>query len=202
MNFLAEIGKQIVPYLSSIMGELNHAVLVNVIGEISILFLVLSFQMKDRIKILVINFIGAFGWTVYFVLMGDLTSALVGVIGLIRTIIFVFRDKHSWAKSPLWLIFFLAISVVFGVSSFSSWKDIFSISAGILSIVSFYCLSERKLRLISVGCYSCWFANSVSKGYVIALISDVLTLVSVVLALIRYEIKQKNERKKSMKQMI
>jgi hypothetical protein len=187
MNFLSEIGKQIVPYLTSTIGELNHTILVNVIGAISILFLVLSFQMKDRLKILLINFIGALGWTIYFVLMGDLTSALVGFIGLTRTIIFSFREKHAWAKSPLWLIFFLAISIFFGVTSFSTWKDLFSITAGLLSIISFYCLSERKLRLVSVGCYSCWLANSIAKGYVIALISDVLTLASVILALIRYE---------------
>lgn len=190
MNFLAELSNQFTPWITTTLG-VWHTIISYMIGAISIIFLFLSFQMKDRKKILIINAIGSFGWTLYFVFQGDFTSGLIGIVALIRTLIFSMRDKHAWAKSIIWLFVFLGLNVFFTCLSFSSPKDLFSLFAGIMSTISFFMLKERHVRLCSLACYLLWMGNSLSKGYWIALVSDVVTTTSVIIGIIRYNKKQK-----------
>ena len=163
-----------------------HTVISYLIGAISIVFLFISFQMKKRNKILIINAIGSFGWTIFFVLQGDLMCMFTGVIALIRTIIFSFRTNHPWAKSIVWLFVFLGLNVFFSVLSFDSWRDTFPLLASMMSTISFYMIKEKHVRACSFICYLMWMCNSLSKLYWIALASDIITLSSVVISLIRY----------------
>lgn len=190
MRFLAELSTQIKPTLVNSLG-VWHTIISYTIGVISIIFLFLSFQMKDRKKILIVNTLGSFGWICYFLLQGDLVSGFTGSVSIIRTIIFLFRDKHAWAKSIVWLFVFIALTVTFTVMSYNSYKDLFPLCANILATLSFYMIKERNIRFFSLGCYSFWMCNSISKGYWIALVSDTCALVSVIISLIRYN-KQNN----------
>ena len=186
MNFLIELSAKIKPWLIGNLG-VWHTVISYAIGVVSIIFLFLSFQMKDRKKILIINAIGSFGWTIYFVLQGDLMSGLTGTISLIRTIIFSMRDKHAWAKSIVWLFVFLGLNIAFACLTFATWKDVFPLFAGIAATLSFFMLKEKHVRALSLACYGLWMCNSLSKGYWIALASDVITLTSVIIGIIRYK---------------
>ena len=185
MNVLAKISAQIKPWLVANLG-VWHTVISYLIGAISIVFLFLSFQMKNRKKILIINALGSFGWTIYFVLQGDLMSGLVGTVSLIRTIIFSMREKYAWAKSIAWLFVFLALNVGFACLSYVSVNDLFPLLAGCFATLSFFMLKERNVRIFSLACYFLWMCNSLSKGYWIALVSDVVTLTSVIIGIIRF----------------
>jgi hypothetical protein len=190
MGVLLNSFTEAVSYLMVNLG-IWHTIISYAIGAVSIVFLFISFQMKDRKKILIINAIGSFGWTIYFMLQGDLMSGVTGTISLIRTIIFSFRDKHAWAKSIVWLFVFLGLNIAFAIFSFSSWKDIFPLLAGIMMTISFFMIKEKHVRIFSLSCYLLWMCNSLSKGYWIALASDVISLTSVIIGMIRFK-KQNN----------
>ena len=192
MNYLRELSKDLLPMLKDSLG-VWHPILSYGIGIISIIFLFISFQMKDRSKIIVINMIGSLGWTFYFMLQGDLASGLTGAVSLLRTITFLFRTKYKWAKSIVWLFVFLGISAFFTISSYRSWRDIIPLFATTMATLSFYMIKEKNIRMFSIACYSGWLLNSLTKGYWIALVSDVCVLTSVILSLIRYNREKKQE---------
>jgi hypothetical protein len=52
---------------------------------------------------------------------------------------------------------------------------------------------ENKIRKISLFTYSMFVCNSLSKGYVVAFIADITALISVIVSLIRYGKKSKEE---------
>ena len=54
-------------------------------------------------------------------------------------------------------------------------------------------IKEKNIRMFSIACYSGWLLNSLTKGYWIALVSDVCVLTSVILSLIRYNREKKQE---------
>ena len=111
MTFLTDLSKGLLVFLSSL--GVWHTILVNAVGIISIGLLFISYQAKDRYRILMLYIFAAAGWALYFVLQGDLVSALMNVVGIIRSIIFMQRGKHKWAESILWLFGFIAIMTVF-----------------------------------------------------------------------------------------
>ena len=107
MEFLNELSKIIVQGLSSL--GVWYDILVNFFGVIAIILLVMSFQMKSRIKLLLVFILSQSTWIIYFVLQGDLASGIMCTIAIIMSLIFMQREKHKWANSIFWLFFFVAI---------------------------------------------------------------------------------------------
>lgn len=198
MPFFNDVSKRIVDSLSALGVYYN--VLTTAVGVISIVVLFLSYQMKTRGKILATYIGAAAGWMLYFILQGDLTSAMMNVIGIIRSVIFMQREKHKWANSVFWLFFFIAVMVGCILLTFSSWKDIFPLLGTVLGTVSFFVLSETLLRFLNIGTYCMWIGNSISKGYVVAMISDAFALISCIISLIRYRDKDKGKSKNSVEE--
>ena len=185
-----EFSELLVNTLKNGMG-IGYDILINAIGVISVALLFICFQMKDRSKILRFNIFSSLGWTIFFILNGDFTSALMNIIGVCRILVFLQRGRYSWAKSHAWLYIFLAISLTGSVLTFKIWKDIFPLVAGLLNTVAFYVLSEKVLRTLNLISFPLWMINSLSKGFYIAFVSDVGAFVSLILALLRYRKEEK-----------
>ena len=181
--------------VSSLSGALGggYPILYNVIGVISIVLQILIFQMRDRKQIVTVGIMSDIGWLSYFVLQGDLISGTSGLIGIMSKTIALLRDKHAWAKSKLWNVFFLGVAAVFSLCAFKIWKDIFALLACTSAVLAFFMEDENKIRKISLFTYSMFVCNSLSKGYVVAFIADITALISVIVSLIRYGKKSKEE---------
>jgi hypothetical protein len=195
MPFLNNLSKAIVDGLSTL--GIYYTILTTAVGIVSVVVLFLSYQMKTRGKILATYIGAAAGWMLYFILQGDLTSAMMNVIGITRSIVFMQREKHKWANSVFWLFFFIAIMVGCVLLTFSSWKDIFPLLGTVLGTISFFVLSETLLRVLNIGTYCMWIGNSISKGYVIAMISDAFALISCIVSIIRYRDKKQTKSQNS-----
>lgn len=188
MDFLHIVSNHIVTTLSKLGVWYN--IIVSIVGVVSIIVLFLTYQMKSRDKILFVYIFAALSWMTYFLLQGDLTSAFMNIIGIIRSLIFMQREKHKWAKSIFWLFFFIAIMLVCAIFTFSTWKDLFPLIGNIIGTISFFVLNEKILRVLNITTYLFWIGNSISKLYYLALVSDSLALVSLIISLIRYRKKK------------
>ncbi|MBR2614425.1 MAG: YgjV family protein [Clostridia bacterium] len=192
MGFLSKISQNIVPFLESKLG-VWHDIIAYIVGAIAIMFLVLSFQMKNRKRILLVHALASITWICYYLLNGDLTSGLIAFTSVVRNGFFLLKERYAWAKSIVWLFVFIAINLTFGIISFSTYKDIFPILGGIGSTTAFFMTKEKDIRIFSFIAYVFWMCNSISKGYLMSFISDFLTLSSVIIALIRYRKKVKTK---------
>ena len=163
---IEEFSGWIVSSLGGTLG-VGYPILYNVIGVISIVLQILIFQMRDRKQIV--------------------------TVGIMSKTIALLRDKHAWAKSKLWNVFFLGVAAVFSLCTFKIWKDIFALLACTSAVLAFFMEDENKIRKISLFTYSMFVCNSLSKGYVVAFIADITALISVIVSLIRYGKKSKEE---------
>lgn len=195
MNVFEQAGEAITTAMSTlgIWGE----VLINAIGVIAVIALFLSYQMKSRSQIFMVYAIATLSWLVYFVLKGDFASTLMSIIGLLRTYVFNKRGKAKWADSILWLFLFLFVMVGLTALTFRDWRDIFPLLATAFSTVAFFAVKEKNIRLINLGAYLAWIGNGISKFYWVALIGDVSTFISLVIALIRFNKVDKEENTKA-----
>lgn len=195
-NFLfsfAPYSAALVQFLRSNLG-IGYTILFNGIGFVAIFLQLMSFQMSNRKLLIAVSIAGNTGWMLYFLLQGDFVSGLGNFVRILQKIVFIFREKHAWAKSKWWLIVFLALSVTFSTLTFKTWRDIFPFTTSILAAVAFFMIDENLIRKISISVYVLSICNSVSKLYWIALIADVTALISIIVALVRY---QKHKRPKT-----
>lgn len=169
----------------------SYYIFVYGIGVIAMILSIIAFQFKHRVTIVLSNFLGQTCWVVYFLLQGDLTSAIACALSAIMLAVFSKKDKWKWATSPLSIGFFIGLISGFSLLSFESWSDIFPLLAGVFAVIANSRSSEKRLRQFSlIWCLS-WLLNSAFKMYPVAFANDFLCTVSTVVALIRYREKSK-----------
>ena len=191
------VSKAIVDAMLS-LGVWND-IIVNAVGVVALIFLVASYQMKERTAIFNVYLGAAISWIFYFVLQGNIASALMNVVGIVRTLIFKLRGKYKWVDSYWTLVVFLVVMLGLTALSFRDWRDIFPLLATAFSTFAFFAIKEKSIRVINLGAYVAWILNGVTCGYWVALACDSITFISLVVALIRFS-KVENKTSQDLEQ--
>ena len=172
-----------------------YYILVYGVGVIAMTLSIIAFQFKRRVTIILSNFFGQTCWVAYFLLQGDVTSAIACALSALMLAVSAKKGSWKWVASPIVAIAFILILSGFSMLSFEGWSDIFPLLAGVFAVLANSRSSEKRLRQLSVFWCLFWLLNSIFKMYPVALANDMLCTVSTIVALIRYREKGvKNEK--------
>lgn len=164
----------------------------NIMGAAGVLANVLIYQQKNGKNLLLFKLISDFLWVTHYFLLGAYSAVAVAIIAVFREIVFYNQDK-KWAKSKLWLVFFLICSVTSAVLTWQSPFSVLPAIASIISVISFWrndpCLSRYLAFPISVSMLTYDFTCSSYMG----IANEVFTLVSAAVGLFRQHI-EKNKQ--------
>jgi hypothetical protein len=186
---VTQFSDNLVSILSNSLG-IWYLIILNAFGVIAICCKVCEYQLRGRKTIFLLAMSSQTLWVLYFVCQGDFISAIASGISFVSVLIFSQREKHAWARSVLWLIFFLALQGALTVFTFKTWRDLFALSAGVLGVFAYYTLDLKKYRFLSLFYALSWLCNSIFKMYPIALASDAFSTISVSIGIYRYDIKK------------
>ena len=100
--------------------------LIQLIGLVGSVISFTSLQSGSRTKILSLQILCCVLWVVHYALLGAYTGVLINILGLGRAVVCAFNDR-PWAKSPLWLAFFL---VCYAVSPLLTWDGPYCLLLG------------------------------------------------------------------------
>ena len=184
---VGDFSQNLVSSLSNSLG-FWYLIILNAFGVIAITLKVIEYQSKTRRGSLTFAILSDLCWTMYFLLQGNFVSALMCAIAVMQFVIFMQREKHSWANSKLWLVFFFALQGVSGILTFINWYDVFAITAGLITVVMYYVYDRKTYRIFSFFYVLCWLMNSGFNGYLLPLLNDSFSMVSVIIAIVRYDI--------------
>lgn len=160
----------------------------------------LSFQQNKRSRIIGFQIGAALLFITHYILLGitngadAYTGAALNFIGLSRSIVFINNDK-KWAKSPLWLAFFMVVSIISGVLTWESWYSFLPPLAMILTTISYWMKNETKIRLITFPSSPCWLVFNIITGSVAGIVTECVVMSSLIIAIIRYDILKKGKKK-------
>ena len=166
-----------------------------IIGIIAVILFVLSYQLKKRRGIILCNVFSRCLYILQYVLLGAFSGAILDVIGVIASVIAEKKDKPFIKKHLRAVIISIdAIMVVAGVIICiinQSLLDLLPIAGVLLHTSAFWLTDERKIRLVSLTGSPFWFVyNFASRAYGSAA-GDLFTMVSIVIAMIKYRKKEK-----------
>ena len=190
---MAQVSEKLLSVLTSSLGTW-YIVILNAFGVLAISCKVVEYQVKKRNAMMIVATSANFLWVLYFIFYGDFSSALTCAIGVVRLLIFMQKGKHKWADSIWWLVFFVLLQTVVTVFTFKDLRDVFSLSAGFVGIITYFMVDQKKYRALSLVHMSLWVVNSAIKFYPIALISDTMSTISVAVAIVRFAIAEKKEK--------
>ena len=160
-----------------------------IFGILGIGSTVLIYQQKTRKGLILSKLLSDVIWFLYYFSLSAYSGAAIAVIGMIRELVFINRQK-KWAKHPFWLVFFLLLS--FGCAYFT-WKNIFSILpciASAISVISFWIGKPGLSRILSFPISACMLTYNITCVAIIGVINEIFTVISSIIGFIRLDRKK------------
>ena len=175
------------------------------VGILGMIANFLSFQQKKQKGVVAFQFFAALLFAVNFLLLKAYIGALLNVIGVIRAIVFVNREKLK-ADRVGWLIFFVVAfsstyPLVFTVFNKEPTLKNFIIEllpvvAMILSTISFRLTKAKDIRRYGLFSSPMWLIYNCFCFSIGAIISEILNLISIIIGIIRFDLnKEQNSEK-------
>ncbi len=164
-----------------------------IIGVLAVATFVLSYQFKTRKSIIAVNAGSCFLYVIQYILLGAFEGAAIDVLSTIFTVVAHNKDKGFVAKHTKLMVALMGLSMfAAGMVLYRNIYSLFSIAGALLQVGAFWLTEEKKIRIVSFFGAPCWLIyNFVNQAYGPAF-GSILTMVSIGLAIYRYDIKKNN----------
>lgn len=176
--------------MSIFKNDQTQFIISQVISAIATVLLLLSFQQKTHKKIVLMQAASGILFGIQYMLIGAYEGMICNYVGAVRSIAYSFRGKSKVVDSLFCPSFF---AVIFTISGIVTYKNIFSLLPIVAMCISSFVLwspKTQQLRALSMPTSAMWLVyNAISHSYV-AVITEVLNLISIVIALIRFRKKK------------
>lgn len=142
-----------------------------------------SINIKDRKKSLYVQSLNCFFEAIYDFLISAFTGAILSIINLIRTFIFINKNKFS---KLMYLIILFVFEGIIVINCYCSWSGWISLLPTIGSMIRSYCLWQSDMKLVRISgittgifygsyyiYYHSWF---MVLGYFILLVTGIYAL--------------------------
>ena len=169
-------------------------VLATILGLGAVALFVFSYQLKSRKSIILCNSASRVLYVSQYFLLGAFEGALLDIIAFFISLLCCGRD-NKFIKKHFVLTVILSNVAIIGIGLIT-YKDIFSllpIFGVVFETLGLWLKKERHIRFVSLAGAPFWLAyNLLYKAYGSA-IGNVITIVSILVAIVRYDIPKKEK---------
>ena len=160
-----------------------------IVGICAVCLYLLGYLQKKRKSIIILNLSSRILYIVQYILLGALEGALLDVCGSASSVLAQNKDRGIIKKHliPFFIGVNLAI-VAIGLSLYVNVFSLFPIIGVLFHTSAFWINDEKWIRRVSLlGCPFWLIYNFASEAYG-SCIGDVLSMVSIGIAMIRYDV--------------
>lgn len=163
-------------------------IIANIIGVAAVATFVLSYQMKTRKGIVICNAISRALYVVQYLLLFAFEGAMLDVLGIVASVLAQKKDS-PFIKKHLKIVV-ISVDLVIVAAGILLYKNVFSLLpmlGVLLHTGAFWLTKEKDIRIVSFLGSPFWLVyNLYSHAYGSA-VGDVMTMVSIATAMIRYK---------------
>ena len=165
----------------------------NILGYIAVASGLVIFISVKRSRILALKIVSDSLFLLHELCLGLFSGAALHFIAVVRSLIFYHRGRRKWADAPIWLILFIAVTLI---SPILTWQGPISLLPSIGSVIcvfSYYVTSTWLLRIFSFFGEGLWLLYGVFCGSIPIVLFGVVALISLSIGMFR-EFKLKRAR--------
>ena len=162
-----------------------------IVGITAVVIYLLGYQQKTRKRIIILNATSRALYILQYLLLGAFEGAVLDIAGIISSVLAQKKDK-PFVKKHL-KIYIIGVNLLIVVMGLLTYKNVFSllpIGGVLLHTSAFWITDEKRIRQVSLlGCPFWLVYNLISRAYG-SVIGDALSILSLVIAIFRYDIKK------------
>ncbi len=159
----------------------------------------MSFQQKTHKGVIAWQFFSSLSFSVNYFMLGAIVGGALNFIGMIRAAVFFFKEKTN-ANGKGWLAFFIIASAASYPIAFTAFGkaasirnlviEILPVTAMLLETVGLRIGSAKAVRKLGLLSSPMWLTYNCFSGSIGAIATEILNLISIVVGIIRFDIKK------------
>lgn len=165
-----------------------------IVGIVAVATFLISYQLKRRKNIILVNAVSSALYVLQYILLGAMEGAVIDILSGVSTV--TAHQKHKKIIAKHIKAVFIGLNLLIILAGLILYKNIFSlfpIAGAIFQTSAFWITDEKKIRYVSFLGTPFWLVyNMVTEAYG-ATIGSVLSMVSIGLAIYRYDIYPKKK---------
>lgn len=177
-----------VRHSASRSGQRNHIVSPFVISQtlvaVAICFDLLSFQFKERGRIIACLVISCTLISIHFAILGHWTATGLGLLATLRFL------SSLVTTSKKVMVVFMAASAAITIFTFNGLLSILSGSGSLFGTAGTFCRDDRRLRQLMLIGTSLWLIHNILAGTPMAVLMEVLFITSNLVGYYRFYLKR------------
>ncbi len=174
-------------------------VLANILGFAAVAVFVLSYQFKNRSNIILCNALSRVLYVSQYFLLGAYEGAWLDITAFFISLLYFWNSKKS-TQGNRFLLVILSNFIIMGVGLIS-YRDIFSLFP-ILGVIfetqALYFKNTTKILLMSLLGAPFWLVYNLLNNAYGSAVGNVITLVSITVALVRIYYSKNNNAEKNL----
>jgi hypothetical protein len=156
------------------------------IGFIGMALVFFAFQQKEKRRILIIQALAAAVFCVHFLLLGAFTGMAMNMLEVPRNAVFASVKKYQRITAAV----FSAVFIILGIVTWENPLSFFPVIAMCISSFVFSFQNPRDIRFCSVFVSLLWIIYNIAAFSVAGILTEGFCLLSIIIAVIRYDIKK------------
>ena len=157
-----------------------------ILGFIPMFIAFLIFIFHDRRKVFFFKTTSDVLWAAHYCLLGEFTGGIICSLCVVRNVIFSQKPRWKWVSHPIVPI---VACVIFMTGTALSWagpKSLLPLTGTCLAVLGFWCTDVRNIRKFNFPGTLLWLIYAILAGSVSSIICNVVTLISITIAEIRW----------------
>lgn len=168
---------------------MNIFMLAQLVGFLSVILIVLTYQFNKRQTILVLSMFSQIIFVAHFLLLGAFTGATMNLIGATRN--FLFMRSNTQQRSSFILYTLISVYIVVGFFTWSGPKSLLAVAGMIFGTLAFWQLTPRRIRLFALLAPPLWFSYNFLVHSYPGMIADSISFMSACIGILRFDIMPK-----------
>lgn len=161
---------------------MSSFVLSQVLVGIAICFDILSFQFKERTKIVACLLVSCILIAVHFMLLGHWTAVCLGILAALRFATSLFSTSKKF------MLFFVFMTLVLTALTYNGLLSLLAGSGGCFGTMASFCREDKRLRQLMLVGTSLWIIHNALAGSPGAVLMEAIFIASNVVGYFRYYI--------------
>ena len=169
--------------------------LAQIIGVLAVITFLLSYQQKKRRNIIAFNIVSRTLYIIQYIMLGAFEGAVLDILGALSSVIAQNKGKSFINRHfKIILIGINLIILAVGLLLYENIFSLFPIAGVILHTSAFWINNEKTIRKVSFLGSPFWLVYNLASSAYGSAAGDILTMLSIAIAIYRYDIKKTAER--------
>lgn len=176
-----------------------YEILAQSFGILAMILNIISFQCKKQKWIIAMQLFGGAFFTVNYFMLGATVGGMLNVIGTIRAIVYLFKEKLKTDRIGFLIGFVISYVAVYVLNFVVFGKELtpFNLIIEILPVIGMTALNigfrlkkASDLRRCALISSPCWLTYNIVSGSWGAIASEILTFSSIIIGMLRHDRKK------------